>query len=299
LRDPAVAVSMPELARRLEAAAPLLRPLHHLVPPQGFLPDFLTPKEGHESLAAGLEAIRSAGSHRIRSEVAAAYTGLPATAMRRRFAAADPEVLDDLVTAVEHYFQKVLAPSWPALQQIHQHQIDDISTTFLRSGVDGVLRGLPRGLRWKSPLLEVDTWTAGHPWPDQDIEIGGHGVVLVASPFAGPRPRLLIQPDKPALIVYQTAATPVLTSRSPTDERVDRLLGRTRAAVLRCVTTQGPHTTSSVASEVGISASSSSEHLTILRDAGLVSSHRTGGTVLHRATPLGRELIDGPPQRPR
>jgi DNA-binding transcriptional ArsR family regulator len=299
LRDPAVAVSMPELARRIEAAAPLLRPLHHLVPSQGFLPDFLTPKEGSESLAAGLAAIRSAGSHRIRSEVTAAYARLPATAMRRRFADADPEVLDDLMTAVEHYFEKVLAPSWAALQQADQHHVEDISTTFLRSGVDGVLRGLPHGLRWQPPLLEVDTWTAGPPGSDRDIEIGGHGVVLVASPFAGPRPRLLIQPGGPALIVYQAAATPVLAAQPPADERVDRLLGRTRAAVLRCVTGPGRHTTSTVAGEVGISASSSSEHLTVLRDAGLVSSHRTGGTVTHRATPLGRELIDGPRQRPR
>jgi DNA-binding transcriptional ArsR family regulator len=154
-------------------------------------------------------------------------------------------------------------------------------------------------LRWQPPLLEVDAWTTGDPRSDRDVEIGGHGVALAPSPFAGPRPRLLIQPDKPALIVYQAAAAPVLISQPPTDDPVDRLLGRTRAAVLRCVTQQGRHTTSTVASEVGISASSSSEHLTVLRTAGLVSSQRTGGTVTHRATPLGRELIEGRPQRPR
>jgi hypothetical protein len=121
--------------------------------------------------------------------------------------------------------------------------------------------------------------------------------MLVPSPFAGPRPRVLIQHDKPALVVYQAGAVPVLESPPPTADRVDRLLGRTRAAVLRYVTTPGRHTTSTVAGELRISAPSASEHLTILRTAGLVSSHRAGGTVVHRATPLGTELVDGPVAR--
>lgn len=299
LRDPAVAVSMPALAHRITVAAPLLRPLHHLVPPEGFLPDFLTPMDGLESLEAGLVAIRSAARHRIRSEVAAVYTRVPASAIRRRFAAADPEVLDALVTATERYFHEVLEPYWPALQQTYRHQIDQIAGLFVRSGVDGVLRGLPPGLHWRAPFLEVDTWPVGHPWWGQDVEVGGRGVLLVPSPFAGPRPRVLIQRDRPVLIVYRTGAVPILESRPSTDDRVDRLLGRTRAAVLRSVTRPGRHTTSGVAGDVGISSPSSSEHLTTLRRAGLVSSHRDGGTVVHRATSLGTELVDGPPPYPR
>jgi len=47
------------------------------------------------------------------------------------------------------------------------------------------------------------------------------------------------------------------------------------------------HTTSTVARDTGISLSSASQHLAALRAASLVSSRRTGGTVVHRATPLG------------
>ncbi|MFV2115538.1 winged helix-turn-helix domain-containing protein [Micromonospora sp. LOL_025] len=42
---------------------------------------------------------------------------------------------------------------------------------------------------------------------------------------------------------------------------------------------------------VGISISSASEHAGALRAAGLVSSVRDGGAVLHRLTPLGVELL--------
>jgi DNA-binding transcriptional ArsR family regulator len=291
LRDPAVAVRMPRLARRMAAAAQPLRALHHLVPPKGFMPDFLTPRDGVESLEAGLAAIRSAAPDRMRSEIAAAYAQVPVSAMRRRFAAADPEVLDALVAATRHYFHEVLNPYWPAMRQAYQQQIDQTSRRFARSGVDGVLRGLPAGLLWRPPYLEIHTWSTGHTWRERDVSVGGRGVVLVPSPFAGPCPRVLVRPDQPALVVYQSGASPVLESPPPADDPVDRLLGRTRAAVLRCVERPGRHTTSAVAGMVGISVSSSSEHLTTLRAAGLVSSHRAGGAVLHRISALGSDLL--------
>ena len=68
------------------------------------------------------------------------------------------------------------------------------------------------------------------------------------------------------------------------------LLGRTRSAVLLQTAAPGRHTTSSIARQIGISVSSSSEHLSVLRAAGLVSSHREGGAIVHRATALCRDL---------
>jgi DNA-binding transcriptional ArsR family regulator len=76
------------------------------------------------------------------------------------------------------------------------------------------------------------------------------------------------------------------------DAGVERLIGRTRAAVLRRVARVGRHTTSTIARDLRISVSSSSEHLSALRAAGLVSSERSGGAVVHRATALGTRLSD-------
>ena len=285
LRDPATAVRLPALAHRMETAAPLVRPLHHLVPSHGLMPDFLTPSDGLESLEAGLDAIRSTAPHRVRAQVATAYAHVPVTPMRRRFAAADPEVLDIVVTALRHYFQSVLAPCWPVLVRARRHDVDETGRRFARSGVDGVLAALPKGLRWRPPALEVDTWpTAG----TRDVHLDGGGLLLVASPFAGPRPRVLVQPGRPAFVVYRTGSP--LTVTPPRAGAVHRLLGHTRAEVLRRVAEPGRHTTSSLARDAGISPSSSSEHLAVLRAAGLVTSHRSGGTMVHRATDPGTDL---------
>jgi hypothetical protein len=110
------------------------------------------------SLEAGLAAIRSTAPRRIRPQVVAVYANVPATPMRRRFAAADPEMLDILVTMLRHYFRAVLEPYWPAVLRARRHDVDEAARRFLRSGVDGALAALQPGLRWRPPTLEIDTW---------------------------------------------------------------------------------------------------------------------------------------------
>jgi DNA-binding transcriptional ArsR family regulator len=44
---------------------------------------------------------------------------------------------------------------------------------------------------------------------------------------------------------------------------------------------------------VGISLAAASQHASVLRDAGLITTHRQGSAVLHVLTPLGAELLRG------
>ncbi|MBG0566734.1 helix-turn-helix domain-containing protein [Actinoplanes aureus] len=285
LRQPFVAACLPTLARRVAESAPALRPLHHLLPSQGFVPDFVTPLEGLTSIEDGLEAIRSTPAKRIRAEVSAAYAHTPVSAARRRFASADPLVLGALVDAMRSYFHRVLAPDWPALNRTHRQVVSEAASRYALSGAEGVLTGLHQAIRWRAPVLEVDAWQAG------EVRLGGHGLILVPSPFAGPRPRVLVAPDRPALVVYPVEPATVPDSRRTTPDPLAGLLGRTRTAVLIHAAGPGRHTTSSIARQVGISVSSSSEHLAALRAAGLVSSRRDGGAVVHQATALSRDLV--------
>jgi len=93
-------------------------------------------------------------------------------------------------------------------------------------------------------------------------------------------------PDAPAVLVY-----PANRDARPThhERSLAALLGRTRAAVLATLVTG--HTTTQLAQRVGISLASASEHAAVLREAGLVASRRTGGTMLHTLTPLGSRLL--------
>ncbi|MEC3996993.1 helix-turn-helix domain-containing protein [Actinacidiphila sp. DG2A-62] len=75
------------------------------------------------------------------------------------------------------------------------------------------------------------------------------------------------------------------------DRRLTALLGRTRARVLVALGNCG--TTGELAVRLDVSAPTASAHVTALRDAGLVLSHRTDGRVLHTLTPLGAALLRG------
>ena len=62
------------------------------------------------------------------------------------------------------------------------------------------------------------------------------------------------------------------------------LLGRTRAAVLGL--TAVPTSTTAIAHELGQSRSTISQHLSVLREAGLVDARRSDKSVLYSQTPL-------------
>ena len=118
-------------------------------------------------------------------------------------------------------------------------------------------------------------------------------------PYDG-NPAVLIYPALTAsqlAQLWQSAEPPGTADRPGTAERPDqrqlralgRLLGRTRAEVLRELAVE--RTTSELAARLGVSPASASQHVSALRDAGLVGSTRDRNRVLHRLTNLGAELL--------
>jgi DNA-binding transcriptional ArsR family regulator len=285
LRDPLASVGMASgaLAALPAPAGPGTTAVHHLLPVRGRLPDFLTPWEGIESVDAGLSAVRATPHRRIRAEVGAAYGRARVSGLRRRFASGDPQVLDLLLSGLRRYFDDVLAPRWPALSSAHAASVAAAGRTYALSGVDGLLGSLHPAIRWRSPVVEIDTW-----W-DGDVRLSGAGLILVPQPLAGARPRVLVERGMPALVVYPVPVPGVDACAGP--DGLDRLVGRTRAAALRALAGSGSHTTSTLARTTGISLSSASEHTAALRAAGLVTSRREGGAMVHRVTPLGHRLL--------
>lgn len=285
LRNPATAALMPTLARRGQTVTAATRPLWHLLPAEGLLPDFLTPYEGLASVQAGIERILATPRQRIRAELAEAYARVPTSPWRRRFADADREMLNLLTGALRRYFDAVLAPDWAHLTAVHRNVVTRAGQTYALSGVDGLLANLHPAIRWRPPVLEIDSWWSA------ELRGTGEGIMLVPSPLTGPRPRVLVEPGRPVLLVYPTPL-PTPTQPVPADgDPLSRLLGRTRAAVLRRLAEPGRHTTTTLSRHAEISPSSASEHAAALRAAGLVSSEREGGTIVHRLTPLGAHLL--------
>ena len=77
----------------------------------------------------------------------------------------------------------------------------------------------------------------------------------------------------------------------PAGGAVVKLLGRARADLLEAL--RSPATGTDLARSLGVTPSAVSQHLRVLREAGLIARVRSGRRVLYATTALGLALLDG------
>ena len=195
-------------------------------------------------------------------------------------------MLDLFGGAVRTWFGAVLEPHWAELTSAYRQQVASASQWLAHHGLASLFAGLHPGIRWREPVLEISTW-----W-DADLPGTGHGLILLPSPLAGPRPRVLVGRVTRSCSSIRWSCPRSVASAD--HDSLGRLLGVTRALVLRRLAADGGLTTTVLSRAVGISLSSASEHARALRAAGLVVSVREGGAVRHHLTALGSGLLRGP-----
>ncbi|WP_399920725.1 ArsR/SmtB family transcription factor [Streptomyces kanamyceticus] len=263
-----------------------------LVPRATYFPDFLTPPESVDGLDAGLEAVLSTPRRRVLREIAILdrTSGAPAWAHRL----AEPDTRRELVQALRDYYDTVIAPYGDRIRARIEAERSARARAVLSHGTEGVLQGLGPGLQWRRPVLHT-------VYPeDRDLRLDGRGLLLVPSYFCWGNPVSFSDTTLDPVLLYalnhethRTAIPADLGSGAP----LASLLGRTRATVLRAVAAGA--TTGELARAAGVSAPSASQHVTALRDAGLVVSHRYASSVLHTLTPLGAALLRANTPTPR
>jgi Helix-turn-helix domain len=197
-----------------------------------------------------------------------------------------------LAAATVAAHQALVEPYWNQIHAcLHAEYVARLRT--LAAGGPGQLLASLQSqwVRWRPPVLEVLTCF------DLDLPLNGQGIALVPSMFVGQLPSLHTNPSDctamPWLVLPPSADRlgqhqPWNNSR-PRGAALAALVGRNRAAVLRTIA--DGCTTTELAGRVGISLAAASQHASVLRDAGLITTHRQGSAVLHVLTPLGIELL--------
>ncbi|WP_416957192.1 helix-turn-helix domain-containing protein [Streptomyces sp. Agncl-13] len=252
-----------------------------LFPRASYFPDFLTPPEGTQGLDAGLEAVLATPSERVMSEVDMLTRGIGAPAWARRLT--DLDMRERLVDALRAYHRAAIAPHEENIQErLHAERARHAHTLF-HAGTEGMLAGLGPTIRWRAPVLEID------PYPDhRDVHLGGRGLLLIPSHFCWNAPIALADSGLPPVLLYPLHHLPAVTPHADSPP-LNLLLGPTRAAILRASATGS--TTTEAARRAGVTPTTASHHTAVLRDAGLITSHRHANTVLHTLTPLGAALL--------
>ncbi|MFI5839723.1 ArsR/SmtB family transcription factor [Catenuloplanes sp. NPDC051500] len=190
-----------------------------------------------------------------------------------------------LADAVEVFWERAVAPYWPAMRAVLEEEIVLRARVLAEQGPEAVLGSLSGPASWESPVLSL-------PKRRESALAGGdRRLLLVPVVLAQGRPSVSTDDPATLMITYQARGAAVLSAkgRKPSRDRLGLLIGAGRAAVLRALTE--PATTSGLAAVLGRAPSTVSEQLTGLQEAGLVSRSRADRQVFYRLEPLGVSLL--------
>jgi DNA-binding transcriptional ArsR family regulator len=276
-------------ARSVRGAVAALR-LDLLGPLQAdprYLPDFLTPppERADTRFADELDRLRATPDTVVREQLdlLGGLAGLPKALLPLY---EDPRRhLSRLAAEVQAYWTAAIAPIWPRLAGVLDAEMGYRADQLTSGGIGRLLGNLHPELEYAHDALRI-RWPT---WQTQS-RLDGAGVLLVPCVFVWPSLMVETDPRAPKLIYSPRGVGQVWNTapRRPAPSVAD-LLGRRRATLLAKLDL--PPSTTQVARDLGLSAASVSEHLSVLRRCGLVAARRSGRSVLYQRTLLGTELL--------
>lgn len=196
---------------------------------------------------------------------------------------------NELYSHIHTYWSLALSPYWPKIRAAVRADLSVRANSFAHDGIEGFLANLHPQARWNPPILELPYQT------DRTVTLNGRGVLLVPSFFCGTPPARLSDPALQPLLIFAVDRSLAGSDGRPArtaPPALGALVGNTRARALTKIA-MGPCSTTELATSVGVSVASGSQHATVLRNAGLITSRRSGGVVVHMITPLGEMLATG------
>jgi hypothetical protein len=261
--------------------------LDALVSPRRWVPDFLTPRPETPltEFPTELAVVRATSPRRVADGLLATYDGAPLPAV---FSGRPDAVLDRIVAALSGYWEACLEPWWPRIRAVLEADIIYRSRQLALGGARALFADLDSRVRWSDGVLYVDRL----PGLDYVIDIDGRGLPLVPSLFC--RGAITyISAEEPPLITYPARgrATVWESAGKASDEALAELLGAPRARLLMLL--DRPASTTELAHRLAVSPSAVSQHLRVLRAAGLLGKARSGRTMLYLRSPLGDQLAGG------
>ncbi|RCK70096.1 transcriptional regulator [Desertihabitans brevis] len=255
----------------------------------GYLPDFLTATpSGDMSPEEEAARLREVPTERLQIDLhkrVLRSTGAVQDELRTLLA--DPDRTRTRIAAAwQEVWDALLAPVWPQLLRLMRADVAVRARRMSDAGLGEMASTLHTTVSWDDEVVQVEM--RAH---EEVVDCGGTGLVLVPSVMMDPRGCSVLT-EKPAqpTIFYPAHGVSETWHRGGADTlaALTALLGAARAQLV--LELQQPLSTSECARLTDLAVSTASHHLTVLRDAGLVDSRRTGGRVLHTRTPLGEAL---------
>lgn len=264
--------------------------LQSVVPPGRYIASCLVPpgRVLQPSLEDQLTELTDLAVESLESDLQEAWSGRTVPRRAASLLKSGPRATAYLAEALRDYWDAVIQPYWPRMCAVLEDDVSHRMNGLVDDGYYSLFRDLHPEISVEGDRMFVDkphfADTLHHAsgmtltpsvfaWPDlilQDGAAGQFGLTYAARGIAR---------------VWEGHAVPAVADA----ESLAALLGRARAAILR--RTSVPMSTTQLARELRQSPAAVSEHLTVLRNAGLLTSRRSGRSVLYRQTPLAEYVI--------
>jgi DNA-binding transcriptional ArsR family regulator len=250
---------------------PTLKPAFLMPPPDSRMPD----------LDTELKRVRGTPAARARDQVA--FLSGP---LIRAFEADPRAALATVAESLRLVHKRIVAPHWARTARVLEADIARRAAILSEGGMERLFTGLHDEVLWSGGDLVI------HPnrTPDTVVDLGGHGIALCPSVFCWPGVAVSTRPTGTGTLRYPARGVATLwEATEPAPDALAGLIGRTRAAILARLAT--PASTGELAAELNLTAGAVSQHLTVLRAAGLVATQREGRTALHLRTDRASALF--------
>ena len=264
-----------------------LTPLSQVMPPRKYNPDFLIPAPPGPTaqFADELAVVRRTPYARVRTELTRCLRqqhGRHLPPQAQALVDHPVQARNLLADTLAACWTRLIEPWWPRIRDVLAGDIAYRSRQLADGGLAAVLSDLHPKIHWHHPTLEVDLPAPGY----RDVEAG---LVFMPSTFEWPNVGVILDPPLLPTIDYPARGIAALWEpRSAPPAPLARLIGQTRATLLAALTE--PTSTTALARTCTLPISTVSEHLKTLREAGLITTHRTGRYQTHTRTPLGTQL---------
>jgi biotin operon repressor len=262
--------------------------LRMLVPASGYAPDFISPPPDSPlpDLDADLARVAAASPDRVRIEVAELFGSDPPPAIAELLSS-PADGLRTIVAQLRQWFDVALREHWPRLRALLQADISYRARCLSAGGAQALFKELHPSVRWQ----EGGRLELGVAY-EAPVALDERGLLLVPSVFAWPGIYVVTDPPWQPTLIYTARGTATAwePNGEPAPDTLRRLIGPTRAAILQAL--QAPQTGVDLAAALQVTPSAISQHITVLRDAGLVATHRAGRHVVAQRTELGDQLCE-------
>jgi DNA-binding transcriptional ArsR family regulator len=289
LRDPARAAQhLPWVREALPVAREIdLGSALALTPPEGYMPDFLTPPPTGPLASFGeeLATVRATPAHQITCDVEYLREEGHSPPELEAFIADPSGEVDRMCDALAEFWSRALEPHWPRVRSVLEEDVRYRARRLAEGGPALLFGDLHPSISWHGDRIESDQVYC------DDVELRGRGLLLMPSAFQVTRPTALTEPPWQPTLIYPCRGVAMLWEEAPSGgpEALAKLVGGTRARLLSAL--DAPRTTTELAGSLGMSPGGVSQHLSVLRDSGLVCGEREGRAVLYLRTKTADRLL--------